>query len=77
MPESVTPKKHCGTYTTGYISGGTHPATVGQTNDANVCFHNDSSKCTYKYPIKIRNCGLFFIYELPDVHTCFLGYCAE
>ena len=83
IPETIVPYKHCGTYVAGHISKGfTHPITLGEVVDAEVCFSkagfDRSSKtvenCHSKKSIKIRNCGSYFLYELPAFGTGNDGY---
>lgn len=66
---------HCGTQTQGWMNG-TLPQVYGQTLDAVVCFVNVNGICDYNEPIKVRNCGHFFIYELKDVFKLDMAYCA-
>ena len=85
IPETLVPWQSCGTYVGGYISKGTHPKTLGEVINAEVCFskagYNGSSKtvenCNSKTSIKILNCGSYFLYELPNFHNGGSGaYCA-
>ena len=74
IPETVTRINHCGTDSSGWING-THPATVGLTEDATVCFNWNKNTCYWNSSIKIRNCGKYFLYNLPDTKLCSLRYC--
>ena len=85
IPEEIVPWRSCGTYVAGYISKGTHPKTLGEVVNAEVCFslagYNGRSKtvesCFTKNSIKIRNCGSYFLYDLPDYPSGGHGaYCA-
>ena len=86
IPEKVVPWKHCGTWVGGHISKGyTHPKSLGEVVNAKVCFshagYNGKSPtvedCHSKQSIKIRNCGTYFLYELPGFPTVgSAAYCA-
>ena len=68
----------CGTHYTGWLNG-THPTTNGDLVRREVNFKRNPSKTNDGYPktIKIRHCGSYFVYYLPDVTNCFSRYCAE
>ena len=74
MPQHVVDKRHCGTLASGWLNG-THPTNIGQSVDRIVCFHWSSNTCYEQSLIKIRNCGHFFLYYLPNVPACNNRYC--
>ena len=77
-PPSLSGKR-CGTYASGYLSGG-HPTKAGQVVSRKVCFSYRGSKCYYTpVTVKVTHCGAFFVYQLPYT-ACYSGtsrYCAE
>ena len=67
----------CGTHYTGWLNGH-HPKKAGELVNRTVCFKvTYSQNCHYTKPVKIRNCGSYFVYYLVDVPDCALRYCAE
>ena len=77
IPEYTVKGFHCGTYASGWLQGD-HPSIVGETKTEKVCFNEKTyGICYSSATIKIRHCGSYFVYYLPDVPHCYLGYCAE
>ena len=76
IPTSSTKEKYCGTWAAGWIQGPSTPR-LGQTIESNVCFVGSSDDCAVKTNIKIRNCGQYNLYYLPDTPGCWYGYCVE
>ena len=71
-PPSVN---HCGTAAPAWIQYGGHPTKLGETNESvRVCFVWGGNNCHNSVLIKIRNCGNYFLYYLPDYNGC-TGYC--
>jgi len=71
---------HCGTASTGYLKEGTSalPSSPGDEVEATVCFHCSSSDpCYWTTAIKIKKCSNFWIFKLPEVPYCTLGYCGQ
>ena len=76
IPEEVVVPYKCGTYVTGYLNG-THPSTVGELKDVNVCFNWNSDLCWQNNMIQVANCGNFYLYNLVTPPTCNLRYCSK
>jgi hypothetical protein len=80
LASSANTTNLCGTTYPGYYSG-THPTTLGDTNDGYVCYFYSNSyyysngPCYWQSSIKVTNCGDFFVYYLPAPPTCNLRYC--
>ena len=86
MPNKAVGVHHCGTKNPGWIHG-YFPTKLGETVEVRVCFagyywaHNmyygpkNQKPCYYHTNAKIRHCGKYFIYELPDTPGC-MRYCA-
>ena len=53
-----------------------HPANEGEKVNGTVCFAIDIDECFWSESIEIVNCGEYFVYNLPEVPTCHLRYCA-
>ena len=79
IPTSPTEEDHCGTATTGWISGGSTPG-LGQTINAKACFVSKyfDNDCYWSSNVEIRNCRDYLLYYLPDTPAdCYLSYCVE
>ena len=73
-----TPTKgyyYCGTAGSRYVQGN-HPTKIGETVSTKACFYRKSNYlCVEPQNVKIRNCGKYFIYYLPETTGCWQGYC--
>ena len=76
IPEEVVDPLSCGTRAAGYLNG-THPSTVGELKDVNVCFSWGSDSCWINNMIQVVNCGNFYLYNLVTTPTCSLRYCSK
>lgn len=76
MPTSCVPKNRCGTHAPGWLTGG-HPTEEQGVVSRKVCFHWSSNCCLWSVNIKVRNCGEYYVYQLPKTPVCNLRYCAE
>ena len=76
IPEEVVVPYKCGTYVTGYLNG-THPSTVGELKDVNVCFNWVGNSCYRNNIIQVANCGDFYLYNLVTPPVCYLRYCSK
>ena len=66
---------YCGT-AGGYYVQGNHPTKIGETVSTKACYKASSGNpCLNPQDIKIRNCGKYFIYYLPETSNCWTGYC--
>ena len=75
MPESCTTVNKCGTHGTGWLSG-KHPSVNEGIVFRTVCFSWSGNCCLNNIPIRVRNCGSFFIYELKSTSGwCSRRYC--
>ena len=75
---------HCKTRCPGYLRAGSHPQTPGQlVNNVTVCYNCFNDLCTtttHRYntlPVKIRHCGLYFVYYLTQSNNENYRYCTE
>ena len=57
-------EKHCGTYASGWMSGG-HP----------TVFQGEVTRTVWNIRIKVINCNTHYVYYLEEVPHCVLGYC--
>ncbi|KAL9987888.1 hypothetical protein ACROYT_G002266 [Oculina patagonica] len=76
MPDTCVPKRRCGTNAPGWLSGG-HPIVAQGAVQRRVCFHWYYSCCRLSTSIRVRNCGAFYVYELPPTPRCNLRYCGD
>ena len=74
MAASCTSYDRCGTYYTGWLSGG-HPTVADGQVTRTVCFSSGYRCCYYSTSIKVRNCGSYYVYYLSGTPTCNLRYC--
>ena len=74
MAASCTSSDRCGTYFTGWLSGG-HPTVADGQVTRTVCFSSGYRCCYYSTSIKVRNCGSYYVYYLSGTPTCNLRYC--
>lgn len=74
MPTYCVPKRMCNTDATGWLSGG-HPTLQEGAVSRSVCFHWGGNCCNWAVTIQVRNCGLFFVYQLVNPGNCQLRYC--
>ena len=76
IPETPVAADHCNTAATGWLNGA-HPTILDETVNRTVCFNYSENTCPYENEIKIRNCGDYFLYYLPEVPGCYARYCSE
>ena len=67
MADKCVPIDHCGTYHSGWLSGA-HPAVEEGVVSRKVCFPELRYCCYWLQYIRIKNCGAYFVYELPRPH---------
>ena len=76
----VAGENACGTFGQGYIKVGTHPTLLNQRVKMTVCFKAGSvcppSSCG-EVEIEAINCGSYYVYDLPNIHSCAYAYCTE
>ena len=75
MPTKCVPIKRCRTQATGWLNG-MHPTPQEGNVSLDACFHWQTDCCEYRVPVKVRNCGLFYVYYLKKPPLCELRYCA-
>ena len=74
MPTYCISKNRCNTHASGWLDG-THPTSQEGIVNRTVCFNWKSKCCNWKTSIRVRNCGLFFVYYLTKASVCYLRYC--
>ena len=74
MPESCVATWRCGTHAPGWLNG-KHPTEAEGIVTRQVCYHWSSGCCQWKNNIRVRNCGVFYVYELQKPPVCHLRYC--
>ena len=67
MADRCVPIDHCGTYHSGWLSGA-HPTVEEGVVSRRVCFPGQRYCCFWLQYIRIKNCGAYFVYELPRAH---------
>ena len=76
MPTSCPALYACGTDAPGWMQGSYPSINDGQVNRT-VCYHWDSGCCTWSNTIKVRNCGAYYVFYLPNTPVCHLSYCGS
>ena len=76
IPEEYVDPHSCGTIAAGYLNG-THPSTVGELKDVNVCFSFGPDPCWRNNMIQVANCGNFYMYNLVRPPICYYRYCSK
>ena len=74
MPTTCVSRYKCNTHATGWLNG-THPIPQEGIVNRRLCFHWNSNCCNWDTTIKVRNCGLFYVYRLVNPPNCHLRYC--
>ena len=77
MAGKCVPANHCGSSKSGWLSG-VHPTIAEGVVTFRACFSSLFSCCHWYQNIKLRNCGAYFVYELPKPLTkCPARYCGN
>ena len=76
MADKCVPENHCGTRWPGWLSGA-HPTVVEGVVTRRVCFSSSHTCCYLHHDIRIKNCGAYFVYELPKPRYCYARYCGN
>ena len=76
MADKCVPEYHCGTYYPGWLSGA-HPTIAEGVVNRRVCFSWSYSCCYWHHNIRIKNCGAYFVYELPRQYYCYARFCGN
>ncbi|XP_048581380.1 pancreatic secretory granule membrane major glycoprotein GP2-like [Nematostella vectensis] len=76
MPTSCVLEKRCGTHAPGWMVGA-HPTVAQGMVTRKVCYHWTKNCCRWSNYIKVRNCGAFYVYQLPKTPVCWLRYCGN
>lgn len=74
MPEYCPPTHACNTHAPGWLYG-SHPAVEDGAVQMRACFHWNSHCCYWRYPISVRNCTNFYVYQLSRIYACQLRLC--
>ena len=67
MADKCVPIDHCGTYHSGWLSGA-HPTVEEGVVNRGVCFSELHYCCYWRLDIRMKNCGAYFVYELPRLN---------
>ena len=76
MADECIPVDYCGTHYSGWIND-THPTVAEGVVTSTVCFSRSYSCCYWHQIIRIKNCGAYFVYELPRTYRCHARYCGN
>ena len=74
MPTTCPHTNRCDACSTGWLNG-VHPTTADGKVARQVCFNWSSNCCLWNINIEVRNCGSYFVYNLPLTPVCTLRYC--
>jgi len=81
MPTAPPPIYSCGTHAGGYMNG-THPTADEGIIETTACFHWADNGKDYPCfggpkPLKVLNCGEFYVYHLTPSAACMSRFCGE
>ena len=81
MPTTPPPIFSCGTHAGGYMNG-KHPAADDGIVETTACFHWADNGKDYPCfggpkPLKVLNCGEFYVYHLTPSAACMSRFCGE
>ena len=77
IADKCVPENHCGSRRSGWLSGA-HPTIAEGMVTREVCFSSSYHCCDWYQNIRIRNCGAYFVYELPRPYlSCPARYCGN
>ena len=76
MADKCVPVRHCGTYAPGWLSGA-HPTIAEGVVTRRVCFSWSYICCDWYENIRVKNCGGYFVYELPRLYSWYARYCGN
>ena len=74
MPTAAPTIWSCGTDSPGWMNG-KYPTVEDGAVDRTACFNWLGDECNWVKTIKVRNCGDFFVFKLPDPPDTCLRYC--
>lgn len=66
----------CRAVAPGWMRGG-HPAQVGVAQSRVVCFSFEGNCCSRQVTVEVVNCGDYYVYNLPEIPTCYYEYCGN
>lgn len=67
--------KRCGGNFPGWLIGD-HPSVADGEVEGRVCFRNTADcRCQFTQAIKVKNCSLYYVYQLHHVSKCDSRYC--
>jgi hypothetical protein len=74
LPEDPPELHSCGTEKPGWMLAD-HPTIEDGVVSRTTCFNWANDTCQWQANIEVVNCGLFYLYHLPDAPLCALRYC--
>ncbi len=74
--DSPADRYRCGTNSPGWMVGA-HPSVAEGVVSRTVCFAWTDTDCNREAEIQVRNCGDYYLYDLPDTPACRLRYCGR
>ena len=74
LADFVVAEKHCGTYASGWMSGG-HPTVFQGEVTRTVNFNSHGNRAQWTNSIKVINCNTHYVYYLEEAPQCMLRYC--
>ncbi|XP_068721451.1 uromodulin-like [Montipora capricornis] len=76
MAVTPVPPNKCSAFLSGWMDG-KHPEVIDGIQSRRVCFTSKRSNCDRSTNIRVRNCGKFYVYYLPNTPGCVLRYCGS
>ena len=77
IPSTCVAQNHCGATAPGYMQGALPTVSEGIVK-RKVCFHSNGDCCQYSVDIYVRNCYMFYVYNLKKLDSSWKArYCIE
>jgi hypothetical protein len=76
IPDKCVPMWRCGTKHPGWLSG-KHPTVAEGVVIREVCSSHRENCCAWRININVKNCGSYYVYELPRTPYCNSRYCGN
>ena len=76
MADKCVLQYRCGAERPGWLNGA-HPGIAEGVVTRTVCYSYRNNCCDQRNVIKVKNCGSYYVYELPKSRSCSFRYCGN